>query len=540
VRPGKKHLVFWFVCREYAEIAEAGGVKNIVCSLCEGLAARGHAVTAFIPRYSFSNLSLIEGLAPAGLSTEVQAGDTVFPVSFSSGLFRGVRMVFAESPVFEHRRSVYTYTAGDEEENPSHVRGQGFTDAQAVNVVFQKAVIAYTDLLRLSPEARAPDIVHCHDATTALTPVFAAETPGVREFFASTAFAVSIHNAGPSYHHEFFSLDEARTMTALPEEVLAQGMNGRRVEPYLLAASRARLLTVSPWYAEELLGCGPDHSDGLAGAFAARGISITGITNGIDPAKYDTRKPRASLLPAAYDPAAGRFAGKETCRDLFFAQCALREGKQPIREFLSGGAVDVFGFLEGPPGTVLFGYHGRLAQQKGIGVLAGAAESLLSQGLPVAFALCGQGEGGLEDRLIALAEGFPGRVVFFRGYDRFISRYCTAASDFFVLPSDFEPCGLEDLIAQLFGAIPVAHATGGLKKIIHQKTGFLYEKNDPQTLGALLRDLAEDFLRDKTKYRAIAREAAGYVKKHYSWDRVLADSYLPLYHAEARQCSATT
>jgi starch synthase len=376
--------------------------------------------------------------------------------------------------------------------------------------------------------------VHCHDATCALIPVFARETPEARDFFADSAFAVSIHNAGPSYHHEFHSLEEARFLTALPEEVLRQGMNGHRVEPYLLASLYGRLLTVSPWYAEELTAAREwDNSDGLAAAFSSRGIPITGITNGIDYKNYDPRKPEVSLLPCPYDPTAGKFAGKERCKELFFSRFSSgKDGSRTAQDGLPEDCkgIDAFGFLDaGRPLPVLFGHHGRLVSQKGIDVLAGAIEALLSRDFPAAFALCGQGEAGLEDRLIALAARFPGKVVFFRGYDRLISRYCTAAADFLVLPSNFEPCGLEDLIAQLFGVIPAAHATGGLKKIIHGETGFLYEKNDAETLSALLGDLGEDFPRNKDKYRAMSRNAARYAQTRYSWNRVLAEDYIPLY-----------
>jgi len=98
-----------------------------------------------------------------------------------------------------------------------------------------------------------------------------------------------------------------------------------------------------------------------------------------------------------------------------------------------------------------------------------------------------------------------------------------------VLPSNFEPCGLEDFIAQLFGTIPVAHATGGLQKILHLKTGFLYEHNDPNTLARVLRYLADDYKKNRSKYLDMARYAARYTKKNYSWKRILADAYLPLY-----------
>ena len=541
---------FWFVCREYAGIAEAGGVKNIVCSLSEDLAKRGFSVTVFIPLYPFSDLSRIKRFTKLKAHTDVQIRGTVFPVSFWRGKSKRVSFIFIESPIFEHRRGVYTYTAEDEKENVAHKRGSGFADAQYLTVLFQKAVVRYAEfLLQTGAALSAPDIVHCHDATTALVPVFARESPEAKEFFARTAFAVSIHNAGPSYHHEFYSIEDARAMTALSDDVLETGRNGSRIEPYLLAANYARLLTVSPWYAQELSSPQQeDYSDGLSWRFAERGITITGITNGIDAERYDTRFRSVSCLPFAYDPAAGWWTGKQQCRRLFFERFA-KDLKIPPRFSLPLFAkkidltnIDTFGSLslEHETNAVLFAYHGRIVRQKGIEVLADTMQSLLSQNVPIVFALCGQGEWALEDRLIALTEQFPGKVLFLRGYSRTVSRLCTACADFFVLPSNFEPCGLEDFIAQLLGVIPVAHATGGLQKIAHLKTGFLYERNDCQTLSQLLTFLVYDFKLNPKKYSEIASYAARYIKQHYSWKRIITTAYLPLFNELCAQRTQIT
>jgi starch synthase len=530
----------WFVCREYAEIAEAGGVKNIVCSLCEELAERGNDVTVFIPLYPFTNLSKVKKLTKTGLHTTIQIRGTVFPASFSLGKVKNVSFVFVESVLFENRRAVYTYTVEDEKENFAHKRGCGFADAQYLTVLFQKAVVYY-GAAQKTQGASPPCLVHCHDATTALVPVFARVTDGAKEFFSNTAFAVSIHNAGPSYRHEFYSFDDARAMTGLSDEILSAGCNGNRIEPYLLAANYARLLTVSPWYAQELTTVRQDdNSDGLSTCFFERGISVTGITNGIDAERYDPRFRRVSQLPFSYNPVTGLFGGKQKCKRLLFEQFGndlkIRGHSAPI--FSHGDSkridlknIDVFGALshEYETKSVLFAYHGRIVRQKGIEVLADAMQILLSQDAPVVFAICGQGEWALEDRLISLSEQFPGRAIFFRGYSREVSRFITAAADFFVLPSNFEPCGLEDFIAQLFGTIPVAHATGGLQKIVHLQTGFLYQQNDAQTLSQIILFLAYDFKLNPKKYRDIASYAARYTRANYSWKHIVSDSYLPLY-----------
>jgi starch synthase len=199
-------------------------------------------------------------------------------------------------------------------------------------------------------------------------------------------------------------------------------------------------------------------------------------------------------------------------------------------EFIRSGSISDSD-IEGKRGkrAVYFCYHGRIASQKGIDVLADAAAMLLSARKDVRFLLVGQGESALENRLSQLAMDFPGQCVYLQGYDRAVSRLSTAAADFIVLPSKFEPCGLEDFIAQLYGTIPVAHATGGLKKIIHEQTGFLYENNSGENLFAVMNELADLARNDFAKLEKIISCGAEYIQKNYDWSYVIQDKYLPFY-----------
>jgi starch synthase len=105
----------------------------------------------------------------------------------------------------------------------------------------------------------------------------------------------------------------------------------------------------------------------------------------------------------------------------------------------------------------------------------------------------------------------------------------TAAADFALLPSEFEPCGTEDFIAQIYGTIPVAHATGGLKKILNGKTGFLYEPNTPERLAALMAELSQKKLKNAKCYDKIIQKAARHLKEKYSWKNVAKEQYEILY-----------
>ncbi|MBR5095738.1 MAG: glycosyltransferase [Treponema sp.] len=110
-----------------------------------------------------------------------------------------------------------------------------------------------------------------------------------------------------------------------------------------------------------------------------------------------------------------------------------------------------------------------------------------------------------------------------------MSRMFTASADFAPLPSEFEPCGTEDYIAQIFGTIPVAHATGGLNKIINGKTGFLYHPNTPERLAQVMIDLAQKKLKNAKYFDKVIREGAKRLRSVYSWKTVAKEQYERLY-----------
>jgi starch synthase len=201
--------------------------------------------------------------------------------------------------------------------------------------------------------------------------------------------------------------------------------------------------------------------------------------------------------------------------------------------------ITCFGTIESAPDAVYYSYHGRIAWQKGLDVLEKAARVVLAHSDNARFIILGQGDPTLESLLIGMSVRYPGRFVYIRGYERSLARMAVAVSDFLVLPSAFEPCGLEDYIAQIFGTIPVAHAVGGLQKITNGKNGFLYgthESNEPARLASLLLELAEPLansrgkgMRSVSAYLEMIRFAARHVRDECNWDRIIRDSWIPLY-----------
>ena len=530
-------MVIWVVSREYACLAEAGGVKNVACSLSENLVRLGNKVMLFIPFYGCTDVSRVSdytaGVIPP---VEVNVMDSKETVSFSSGILDGVEIIFVCHHSFAEKLGVYTYTERDEKENPAHKRGSGHEDALFLNTLFQKAVVAFGNVCS---HEQIPDIIHCQDATTAMVPVFVMERSNEdmagRIVFARSKCVVTIHNAGPGYHHDFSSVEEAHHYTNLPKNLLEKGLNGTHVEPFLLSALNARITTVSPQYAQEILS-GSTETAGLSECFKARHIEIEGITNGIEFSKYDPSDTKKSLLPYEFNPVKKDLVGKYKCRHFLLEEFATMPEEDGSKVHKDVPVIEQCGHIEtgsasDPCEPVFIVYHGRIVRQKGIDILAASASKLLGDGELVRFIFIGQGEPELENELEVLSKEFPGKCIFLRGYERALARLCTAAADFIVLPSQFEPCGLEDFIAQLYGTIPVAHATGGLCKIVDEQTGYLYHPNTPEELSSIIHSLVQLKQADGDLFNNMIAHTAQYVKNTYSWRIVAKEKYMKLYHS---------
>jgi starch synthase len=193
-----------------------------------------------------------------------------------------------------------------------------------------------------------------------------------------------------------------------------------------------RIVAVSPTYAREIQT--HDFGEGLEGAYKNRVHRLTGIVNGIDDVRFDPQTDAA--LPAQYS--ADDMAGKAVCREKLLERCGL----------------------DAPPPGLLCAAIGRLAAQKGWDIVVRAVDGLLDKG--ASFVALGDGAKWIADALGEKARQHPRRVFFRSAYDDQLARQIYAGADVVLVPSRFEPCGLVQLIAQRYGAVPVAHATGGL------------------------------------------------------------------------------
>lgn len=509
----------WIASMECAGIAEAGGVKNVTLSLCKEFSQLGHQVTLFIPEYKCTDFTKIVDFQLIYKNKTVEICGKKEKISYSKGSYCEGKfsVIFIQHPSFSEKEAVYTYTSHENLLNSEHKKGQGHSDTLFLNSLFSKAVCNFGKFLEKN---EIPDIIHCQDASTALIPSFASQIKELKH----TKTVVTIHNAGPAYHHNFKDLKEAEYFTGLKSDFLCGSLNNFKVEPFLLAVnSKAYLTTVSEKYAEELLDINnSDNTEGLSKIFNDRNYFIKGITNGIDYERYDPRETTISELPFCFDPETGDFEGKIKCREYF------------INEFLKNDIKDVkvFGHFEEnctANDNVYFSYHGRVTGQKGIKVLIEAIPSILNKHSSARFIIAGQGEQYLEEQLIQLTNTYSGKIIYLNGYDKTAARLTTVAGDFIILPSYFEPCGLEDFIALIYGTLPIAHKTGGLTKILDYKTGFLYDYNDSYNLSNKITEVINLFIENKALIEEMKITGAKYTHEKYLWKNVIKNEYLPFF-----------
>jgi starch synthase len=510
----------WMLTREYDSVAGAGGVKDVSRQLAEALARLKKSVTVILPCYGFMNPKGL-GFTRQPLSFTVDmnytAEDRREEVTLWKKRLHGVVIYLVDADRYREKNSIYTYTAEDEAKNPYQVQGSGHFDYFAMNVLLQKAALDLMIILN-----KKPDIIHCQDGHTAILPAMLREGTGYRHYFSTkTAAIVTIHNAGHGHHQEVRDLPFARAISGLPSNLIHNNLLDGAFDPFLAASSFAVLNTVSENYARELRETDDDALTGWLGhRLMTRGIRLEGITNGFNPADFDTTRPKELGLAAAYDPAKGDLAGKKICRRTFLQSFAQPPGK----------GVNRFGTLTDDPGKPLFTLIGRLSPQKGVDILLPVLETLLDSESEFQMLILGSGAKDFEQSLAKLAQKKEnrGRICLLLGYNSLLANKIYAAGDFFLIPSRYEPCGLTDYIAQLAGNLPIVHHVGGLVKVEDGVTGFAFTEYSPETLLAAMLKAITVFKESPEQILSMQETAATRIRQKYTWDMVV-QRYLALY-----------
>ncbi|MEN8191059.1 MAG: glycogen/starch synthase [Thermodesulfobacteriota bacterium] len=523
------------VTREYGHLAGAGGVKDVVSQLAKVLGRwSGRTVSVVLPLYGFMDP---EG---AGFTLLADPVDQTHELSFDvdinydlrerreevrvwHGRHHRVNIYLIDSPRFLEKGDVYTYTAEEEQVESWKKAGKGHYDYFAMNVLLQKAALGLMMILDCRP-----DIIHCHDGHTALIPAMIGENDGYRHFFRDTGAVLTIHNAGMGYHQEVADLPYALAVTGLPWKLIQANCLDGAFDPFLVASTYAIINTVSENYGRELQESRQDALTGWLGhTLLSRGVVLEGVTNGIDPEEFDSTDPEKSGIREGFDPMAeGELKGKEACKNDILN---LLSNDQRIDGLQRAGE------LKPDPALPLFTFVGRLSQQKGVDVLLLALKKLLADNAEFQFLLLGSGGRDEELKMVQLAadpEG-KGRICVLRGFDPAFAKRIYAAGDFFLVPSQYEPCGLTDFMAQLYGNLPIVHHVGGLVKVIDCETGLAYHEQSGDALARVMAEAITLYNDAPDKIREMQQAAVTRIHARYTWKEVMGH-YIKLYKKAAQ------
>jgi starch synthase len=461
------------VASEAKPFAKTGGLADVVGSLPAELAALGDEVAVVMPRYRAVKL---EGAQRVYDVLPVRLGPRNYPAELWMATERGVPFYFVNCPELFDRDGLYGPPDGDYPDNA--VRFAAFSRAalSVMRFVFR------------------PQVVHCHDWQTALAPVYMRTLLQRDPTFLGIRCLFTIHNLG--YQGLF------------PKETLADiGLDESVFDPdHLEFFGRLNLLkgglvysdwlsTVSPTYAREIQT--PDYGFGLDGVLRARGDRLSGILNGAD---YQEWNPETDPFLAARYSAADLSGKKECKRDL------LAEFGLPAEDI----------------SRPLIGIVSRFTSQKGFDLVTQVAEELSRENL-VLVAL-GSGREEYEQAFRDLAAAHPRTVAVRFGYNNPLAHKIEAGSDMFLMPSHYEPCGLNQMYSLRYGTVPIVRATGGLDDTVDETTGFKFTDYSGQALLAAVREALAAYA-DPEGWTAMMIRG---MRKDFSW-KASAKQYSALY-----------
>ena len=487
-RPNQSMPKILFVASEAHPLIKTGGLGDVIGSLPAALAACGTDVRLLLPAYR-------DAVARAG---------PLEPVAqiFLPGLSQSVALLEGELPGTRVRTWLVDFPpAYDRPGNPYlNAYGHPWHDNAARYALLARVAVHLA--LGTAGLKWRPEVVHCHDWQTGLVPALLAQEPK------RPATVFTIHNLayqGLYPHDTFASLGLPASLWS--HEALEFHGQLSFIKGGLAFADR--LTTVSPTYAREIRT--PEFGDGLDGLLRHRADRLSGILNGIDSDAWNP----------ARDPLIAKRYSARRLRD-----------KQPNKLALQ----QAFG-LPADSATPLIGMVGRMVEQKGIDQVLAALPALMQR--PLQMAVLGSGEAGYENSLRAAAQRYSGRLAVRIGYDEALAHNIEAGADMFLMPSRFEPCGLNQLYSLRYGTIPIVRRVGGLADTVvdataknlkaGNTTGIVLAGADDDDLIAAV-DRALVLFRDARRWKRLM--LAG-MRQDFTW-RHSAAEYLRLYRTALR------
>ena len=469
------------IASEATPFSKTGGLADVASALPRALGRLGHEVTLFTPRYA--------GVAAGQWRHDVSAA--LAGVSLSAGLFEepigvGARAMLVECPPLYHRAGLYNGGGVDFDDN-----------------ALRFAFLVIAALEWAATQSPPIDVVHAHDWQAGLAPAYLRQHFARHSTLATVPSVFTIHNLAYQgvvdkawlprlgLGWDLFTVDGLEFWDRL--SLLKAGINFSDA-----------VTTVSPTYAQEIQR--PEYGAGFDGVIRARAHALIGILNGID---VDIWSPeRDPYLPASFS--AKSLAGK-------------RAAKRALLE--------AFGLATDPAALArpLVGVVSRLVDQKGFDLVAQVAFELAD--LDAGFVVLGSGEARYEQMWRALSGHRPGRIGAVLGFDERLAHLVEGGADLFLMPSRFEPCGLNQMYSLRYGTVPVVRATGGLVDSVQpwdpatrRGTGFLFAEYSGEAMLAALRAALRTF-QTPAEWKRLQQNG---MKQDYSWERSARD-YVKVY-----------
>jgi starch synthase len=473
-----------FLSSEGLPYSKTGGLADVAQALPKALAEMGHEVAVLLPRYRGNKIT-----STLVSSVTIAMGEQLrFPGIAEGVAVSGVRYFFVVDRAYYDREQLYGEKGTDYPDN-----AERFTE-------FSRAAIEFVKRVWL------PDVIHCNDWQTALIPVLLrtqhADDPVTR----SLPAVLTIHNLA---YQGLFPRSILK-LTGLPESLFTFDKlefydNVNFLKGGILFADY--ISTVSRRYALEIQT--PEYGSALDGVIRERSDRLVGILNGVD---YSAWNPETDTF-IAKNYSAQNLEGKKVCKKDLLQYFKLPTDKPE--------------HLERP----LVGIVSRFADQKGFDLIAQVSTELLQENL--SLAVLGTGQAEYERLFRGLAEKYPARVGVKIGYDNALAHKIEAGADIFLMPSRYEPSGLNQMYSLRYGTVPVVRATGGLDDTIqdfdpntNQGTGFKFHSYDGASLLECLRR-ALDAFREPKVWQPLQRNG---MAKDFSW-KASAAAYVTLYEA---------
>ncbi len=464
-----------FVSAEFSPLAKRGGLGDVSSALTRYLAGRGHDLRVFVPLHGQMELRGVD-LEPVealrGLRVEV--GPHEFRCDIHSARLAGssLHLYLVDCPPLFDRPLIYS------DSHDEHLRYLMLTRT------------AFECCQRLG---FAPDILHANDWHTAFAPLLLRTAYAWdRQIFGGTRSVFTIHNIG--YQGVFGAAQWADVGPGVDRSTLHQAdLAAGRINPMRHGILYAdAVTTVSPTYAREI--CTPAGGHGLDADLRARGAALSGILNGVD---YEEWNPATDpLIPHHFDRENldGKALNKEALLDLLRIPAA--------------------------PDTPLIGMISRLTPQKGLDLLFEVLPEILGS-REARLVVLGSGEARYEQFMQSLQERFPGRAVYHSGYSEELAHLIEAAADMFLMPSLYEPCGLNQMYSMRYGTVPIVRHTGGLADSVRhfdpasgEGTGVVFNDFDVNAVRWAL-DTALQWYSWPSVWRRLVQNG---MQQDFSWD----------------------